>query len=240
MNELHLPFAVYEKQGENYLLNEVYIHKVKINVRQKMPNKEQTQYDNDKLCCNINSCWIAVFVEKERCFSLTGNHHQENTPVWLYKNQVMRFNPVTTRKTTDYITNSVDLVIPLSSRLDCYCPFNHGLISSTLLFSNYMTYPMRIPEENFHSYLVVFTEHWKKVMKETIGKNKIFCLPVKLAMLDEKKLTEDTKIIMDLRHNKQSVSKSENNLDLIIKNIKDDQSHQYSKIKHSKRPRCVW
>ena len=236
MSELHIPFAVYTKHddADHYSLSEVYIHKVKVGVRQKMPNKNELHIDNQKIYQSIRSCWIAIFVDGGRCFSLT-SHKTER--VWLKKDYVMRFNPMTTQRTRDYVTNSVDLVVPLTSRLDCYCPVSQNLVSSTLVFSNYMPYPVKISMKGFDAYLDVFINHWNKVMKETVEKNKTFCLPPRDGA--DSDATSGINEDKHLSHNKQDVTKRPKTaLDFIIKNIRDDQLCQYSRIREGKRKMC--
>lgn len=244
MNELLLPFAVYQRHDEedHYLLKEVYIHKVRINVRGKMPSKHEVFNDNSKLCSNIASCWIALFVNRDKCFTLTSQNHSSEL-VWLKKDYVMRFNPSLTRRTFDYITNKVDLVVPLSSRLDCYCPHSHDLVSTTLLFSNYITYPMKISSEHFRPYLKVFADYWRKIMRETIEKNKIFLLPPLLQdnPPDCNSLLKVTDTAGHLSMNKSSLVKDTRNsntsLDHIIGSIKNEQSKVYARM--PKKPRTL-
>lgn len=249
MNELHLPFVIYQRHDEedHYSLKEVYIHKTSIKVKDKMPSKTEQEFENQRVCNQLQSCWIAIFIYRERCFTLTSkieNPQVENpAKIWMKKEYVMRFNPRTTSKTTDFITNSVDLVVPLTSRLDAYCPVTHHLVSTTLLFSNYMTYPIKILMKDFDQYMVVFKDHWNKIMKETIGKNKIFCLPLKNETGDRKedkmecikmKTGMDLNQKVHLSHNKLDAPKTITTIDSILNNIKNDQSHQYAKIKRRK------
>lgn len=221
MNELQLPFAIYRKNGcDHYLLSDIYIHRAKVNVRMNAPSPHEISVENNRLIKGIDACWIAIFVDGQKALTLTGATDPQKL-LWSTEQNVMRTiwsSPKSTFKTLNYHKDDIDCVIPVSSRLDCYCPHTLQLLSTTSLFSNYVTFPLRLHTTNFSHWLGVMVGHWKKCMSETIKKNKVFRLPPEVHLSSEEVMKAKS----------QAKDSGLNSIQSIINQIKRDVQHSTS------------
>jgi hypothetical protein len=178
MNELQLPFAVYRRlQDGAYELSDVYIHRARVGVRMSLPTKHEVVLDNNRLLRDMEACWVAVFLDNGRAFTLTPSSQR---PVWVLERHVTRILDSSHRATTrarECHKNEVDCVVPVRSRLDCYCPRTGQLLSTTSLFSNYVTFPLRVVGNDLVRWTGLIAGHWTKCMRETVLKNKVFRVP---------------------------------------------------------------